>query len=395
MGKILYSESMLADLKAYRLKGHSWKTTAKYFNNKYNTDKSPNALRKAVESIGEFHEITDTDADIATLRDIARTKRRASRTQRENIKILEYIENEKNVLEAITDLISEIKKRPKLQKIALPKKSKKKKNMTLELLLGDLHIGKKTDSYNLSVATERLKEVTRCVISEVKLASREFNVERIVVALLGDNIESATMHGIESTKACEFDNSRQVFECIKLLLELVLEPLASLGIQIDFICVPGNHDRTEKARTYVDRGENSLSYIVYKSLELFSKQLKYKNVSFDIPKNLYGTTKIYNDIVVYDHGDETKGTTKNSLAARLNSIQEQLSDFIHFYRCGHWHEFCMYDRGKFIVNESLMGPDSYSEHKGYDSKAGQTLNFYIETDERPTSFYRTFPIYLD
>jgi hypothetical protein len=67
---------------------------------------------------------------------------------------------------------------------------------------------------------------------------------------------------------------------------------------------------------------------------------------------------------------------------------------VHFGRFGHWHEYAVFDRGRIIVNESVCGMDSYAEVKGFDSKAGQTINFYVETKNRPNCFYHSFAVDL-
>ena len=73
----------------------------------------------------------------------------------------------------------------------------------------------------------------------------------------------------------------------------------------------------------------------------------------------------------------------------------QVNKQLHMSRFGHWHEYVCYDRGRIIINESVCGQDSYARMKGFVSTAGQTINYYVDTKARPTSFYYSFPVFLD
>jgi hypothetical protein len=79
----------------------------------------------------------------------------------------------------------------------------------------------------------------------------------------------------------------------------------------------------------------------------------------------------------------------------LSRRQSQINKIIDFFRIGHWHEVTQHGQGRAMVNGSVPGQDSYADSKGYNSEAVQILNYYVETKNRPTCFFRSFPIYLD
>ena len=199
---------------------------------------------------------------------------------------------------------------------------------------------------------------------------------------------------MESAKGSEFGNSRQVQEAIISIFEDIIVPIASLGVKVHVPSVTGNHDRTEHSKTYHNPGEENLTYIIYKTVEYLTKQAGFKNVTFDIPKGPYATVDIYGNIALYEHYDNSKGNTRNALEALMMKRQMQVKDVISFMRGGHFHEATMYGRGKIIVNGSVPGQDSYANVLGFDSEATQTINYYVETKTRPTSFFSTFPVYL-
>lgn len=267
--------------------------------------------------------------------------------------------------------------------------------MTMELMLSDIHYGKKTPTFNLKICRERMVKLTEVFLKEMARKRKEgYNVERIIIALIGDLIESYTMHGLESAAGCEFGNAQQVQAAITSLYNDVILPIAKTGVKIDIPAVTGNHDRTEHSRTMQEPGVNNLTWIIYKSLEEMCNIAGLKNVKFIIPTGSYVILDIYQNKALFEHGDNTKAATKRAFESLMEQRGRQHNVSLDFGRFGHYHEYACYDRGRIIVNESVCGQDSYAEVKGYNSHAGQTINFYVETKNRTNSFYYSFPVYL-
>ncbi len=143
-----------------------------------------------------------------------------------------------------------------------------------------------------------------------------------------------------------------------------------------------------------DPGVNNLTWIIYNALAEYCKLAGLKNVTFDITKGSYIIIDIYGNNSLLEHGDNLKSNAKGSFEKLMEQRGRQHNKTIHFGRFGHWHEYVCYDRGRIIVNESVCGQDSYAEVKGYDSKAGQTINYYVKTKNRPNCFYTSFPVDL-
>ena len=279
-------------------------------------------------------------------------------------------------------------------KVAKPPVSKGKRNMTMELLLSDWHIGKKTKTFDHKVAKQRLQQYMEVFHKELSVYQKSFNVERIVIANIGDLIESFTMHDLESAIACEFNNPEQLRMAIELLFNEVLKPVVKTGIKVDFVGVAGNHDRTERKKTMVDIGKNHMSWTVYHAVKMLSEASGYKNIKFTIPENTGTVLDIYGSKVLYEHGDHMKGKDARSAESHISKRSQQLGVMIDMLRSGHYHEYAVYGRGRVIINESLCGQDGFSETSGYNSHAGQSINYYIENKDRPNSFYHSFPVYL-
>lgn len=387
-----YSEIQIDDIILFHNQGFSWEEVAAKFNKKYNTEKSSNSVRHIYRAYKDLFNQSDKDVDVNTLKEVQRTKKNNSKTQKHNRIIIQQLLKEEEILEDIRDLVAELNKQPTIKIKKLP--SNKKKRMTIESLFSDIHFGKKTDTFDLKKCRERLRHYVSVKLREIFDRSKLFNVERLIVAFLGDLIESATMHGLESLKGCEFGNSKQVQEAIRSLFEDVLTPFAGLGIPIDVVCVTGNHDRTEAKRTYHNPGEENLTWIIYNTLEMLSEQAGWKHVKFQIARGPYATLDIYGKTCLYEHYDNAGSNTRKALEELMMKRQKQVGKVISFMRGGHYHEATVYGRGTIITNGSVCGQDSFADVLGFDTEAVQIINFYIETKTRPTPFYSSFPVFL-
>jgi len=282
----------------------------------------------------------------------------------------------------------------KKEKVKKPKKSKKKRNMTIELLLSDWHIGKKTKSFDAVIATERIDKYMEVFWKEVAMYEKQFNIDRIIIANVGDILENYLMHDLESAIGCEFNNPEQMRLSMELLYNKVVDPICREGYDVDFIGVTGNHDRPDRSKTKVDPGKNHLTWPIYHAIKMLAETAGFKNATFHIPEN-YGTVlDIYGSNVLYEHGDNLKSKAAKPCEDHIAKRALQQGIIIDMMRSGHYHEYTVFGRGKVIINESLAGQDGYSETCGYNSHAGQTINYYVENDERPNSFYHSFPVYL-
>ncbi|RLG45044.1 MAG: hypothetical protein DRN81_02955 [Thermoproteota archaeon] len=391
-----YSDVQLLDIVIWRRQDVTWPKISDKFNKKYRTDKTAGALRHAHQAYGNLFERSDPEFQMLKMRDIQRTKRSNSKTAKENRIILDQTNAQEDILSAISDVVKAVNKQKpvKLRK----DKAKGKHKMTIEMLLGDLHLGKKTKSFDESVAKRRLEAYTSSVIKKIERESKTYNVERIILAILGDLLENFQMHGIESARGCEFGNPEQIQKTIELIFSCVVQPLAQLGIPMDVVGITGNHDRTDIKRTYHNPGVENFTWVIYNTLKMLSEKVGYKHLTYHIPTGPYQLLTVYGDVILYEHFDNARQNNRNGLQTlmmnRQNQLKDQLSDSITFMRGGHFHEFSTFGRGTIITNGCICGQDSFADVLGYNTEACQVVNSYIETKKRPTSFYESFPVYL-
>jgi hypothetical protein len=404
-----YTEQEIAYIIGLKETDLTWEEITEKFNKKFGADVTASALTSMHHRYKHMLESKDSDYQVKLLKDAHRVKRNNSFTAKDYKEVLEKWNQRDDILAAISDAAAavnkDLKKNP-LKVRALPGTSSKKIGMTKELLLSDIHFGKliETDDvvtgqkkvmFNLEILKKRLAEITDVTLKEIARDQAHYNVEKLIVALIGDIIESYTMHSLESAKGCEFGNSRQVYEAAKNLFVIVLRPLAETGIEIEVPAVCGNHDRTESDRTFNLPGEDNVTYIIYHTLKDFCELAGFKNVKFTIPTSPWAVVNIYGKNVLYEHGDNAKGPDRKSLENLMTTRSTQIKKPIEWLRVGHFHCPTQYGLYRIIVNGSLPGDDSYSLIKGFVSESTQTLNSYVNTKSRPSPFYKSLNIQLD
>ena len=402
MSKRIYTDEQIAFIaELHLLKQFDWFEIADKYNNKYKEDKSATAIERAYQRYGASIQEVDA-ASVRTLTQMARTRKSSSNIRKENDLLKEHLNFISDAKEAASDII----KKGKIERIKydkLVKRDTSKKNMCKEILLSDLHYGKLVKShdnndvsFNAEIARKRMSYLADIFIREIKDDQKTFNVERIIVALMGDIIESYTMHGLESAKGCEFNNAEQIVSSVKSIFSDFLLPVAALGIPITLPCIPGNHDRTGYEKTYNQIGRDYMTFIIYSMLEDLCKAAKVTNVEFIITNQSYVILDIFGDKILYHHGDlATKGVGHSKLKNFRRDVEDQVGFKIHGSRSGHTHEYVVFGRGEDIVNGCLVGQDDYAHNKGYSTEASQTINDYIDTKKERTKFYKSFAVSLE
>lgn len=329
---------------------------------------------------------------VKTLKDIARVKANNSFTAKENRTILQLWNDRDDILDAIRSAAKDINK-TKTKPVRALKKSGKL-GITKELLLSDIHFGKKTDRFNLDICKQRLEEVVHATIGEIKRDSKEYVIDEIVIALLGDIIENYSMHVLESAKGCEFGNAKQIYEATLNLFKIVIAPLNQLGIKMRIVCVTGNHDRDGSNRTYHNPGEENFTHIIYHTLKNFAEFSGLKNIQFIIPKEPWAVLQIYGNNILYEHYDNSKSADRKGLEALMTKRANQLGISVDYMRGGHFHEPTSFRNGRMQINGCLTGNDSFASVLGFNAEASQTLNTFANS-KRKYKMYRSFNILLE
>ena len=393
-----YPDAEIKDIISMRDAGTSYADMSATWEKRHGVERSDECLKKAYYRYREIHtEVGDSLAGHLKARE--RQRRANAISSKENKTLISEAIKREDIQDSIRAAAAVLNAKPYVKPKAA-KHDKKKSDMTLELLISDVHFGKLTDTFNHEVLKRRIAQIAKTTVAEIRRNQLTYNVERIVLAFIGDIIESATMHGVESQRGCEFGNSRQVQEALTILFRDLVVPIAETGVKVDCVGVTGNHDRTEMNRTFHHPGEENLTWIIYKTMEEFCKIKKLDNVSWSIPRDSYCVQDIYGESVLYEHYDNAGNGDRRALENLMAKRVRQTNQPLHFMRGGHFHEPAEFGIGKIVVNGSVPGNDSYSKVLGFDCEPSQTLNSYIKRDrsdkiKRVSSFYKRMLIQLD
>jgi len=392
-----YTEEQIAFiLHQKKVSRRSYEEVQVKYNKKFNANLSELDIQQCFQKYQNAFE--DNNYDIKKLKDLARAKKSNSFTAKENRTIIQAWNDRDDILTAIKAATKDLNK----LKIKVPKrtKSKKKKNMTKELLLSDIHFGKLISEgdvkspFNLEICKARLHTVVQATIGEIERDSKEYNIDAIVIALLGDIIENYSMHVLESARGCEFGNSRQVYEALINIFKIVIVPLNQLGIPMRVAAVTGNHDRDGSQKTFNNPGEENFTHIIYNTLKDFCEIGGLKNIEFIIAKDPWAVIQIYGNNILYEHYDNCKNPDRKAMENLMTKRAHQLCMTIDYMRGGHFHEPTSFRNGRMQINGCLTGNDSYASVLGFSGDASQTLNSYVDSDRR-YKMYRSFNILLD
>jgi hypothetical protein len=386
------SDALIHEVLAQKAQGKTYDQIAKSVSKQFGFEYTAEAVRSLYRRNQHLYDVAAEVPNIKVLKEVARVKRDNSQKTRQTKALLEHFLNTDDILEQIQSAVKSLNKLD-LKKTRLPVKKGRSK-LTAELMLSDWHIGKLTDSFNTEVARSRIRTYMAAVLSDFQRKAEHYTLEKVVVFLGGDMIENSLMHGPESLSGCEYQNPEQMRVCIELLFAEVFVPLAALGLPVHVIGIAGNHDRPERDKTMNKPGKNSLCWVMYHALKMLTEQAKMK-FTWDIPEGAYTLYNYYGDLVLFEHGDNlTAGSTRDGFVKHLMARSQQIGTLIKGVRLGHFHFYYQQDSGQVIINSSLSGQDSYSELRGYNSRAGQVVNYYVDTENRDCSFYHSFLVQL-
>lgn len=269
--------------------------------------------------------------------------------------------------------------------------------MTVEALFSDLQIGKLQPGYDTHVARKRMYEYGRALMFQIEQkASVGYRIERILLALCGDIIESDKKHK-NSARATDTGTAEQIYDAIDGIWTFVIEPLARLGIKLDVVAIAGNHDWDDHGMAMYRPGRDMLSYPLYRSLEKLSSVAGYDNVSWTIPDGSYAVMDFYGQKVLYEHGVGVS-VTEASMKAHKTKRSEQEKGYITYFRMGDKHNVSTFNAGQYVVNGAFFGSGSggeeYSSIAGYSSVPAQWVGFHLERADDRLSLYDSFTIQL-
>jgi hypothetical protein len=252
----------------------------------------------------------------------------------------------------------------------------------------DWQIGKRTESYNVEIAQERIERLARKVVGITDIQRKDHPVDECVLMLGGDMVEGTT---IFPGQAWELDSTLfgQLFAATASI-ELLVRTFAQNFAKVRVVCEYGNHGRIGK---YGEgpKGDNvdRMAYQIAKD-----RTANLSNVTWQMSEAWHQTFIIGAYKVLLVHGDEIRtysGTPLFGIIKRVSSWAAGIVPEFHDCYMGHWHNPASITIGNgnrvFITGSPESGNIYAAEHLAAQAKPSQRLHFIDPKAGRVASEY--------
>lgn len=238
---------------------------------------------------------------------------------------------------------------------------------TALLLLSDVHIGKKTTSYNPKVFTERLKRLQESMMSIIGAQRSIRSIKKLVVVMNGDIVDAEAVYPSQSVDHIAIPIIDQIFTVgVPELTAFLLNCLANFE-EVECICTRGNHGQQNAAKWSSSKSTN-WDFVIYKALEAttFNQPRLKWNINTKDWKSIF---KVYSYGFLATHGNMIKryynspfyGMTRQA-ERWSNAYRDKLRlDYILF---SHFHSMdtgMRHNNLQIFVNGSFTTNDPYAE----------------------------------
>lgn len=240
-----------------------------------------------------------------------------------------------------------------------------KGDVTAVLVASDWHLEETVDpgtvgglnEFNLAIAAKRADRFFRRSLFLASGFSKFLNLNRVVLALLGDLItghlheENLENNSLSPSEAITF-----AFERIRAGVRLLLAESPAQGL--DIICASGNHGRTINKPRASTRTKHSFENLLYQFLlREFSADPR---VRFVIEEGYHVWHEVSGHQIRFHHGDAIKyqggvGGLYIPVGKAISQWNRARPAYLDVF--GHWHQNL--DGGSFVCNGSLIGYNAY------------------------------------
>ena len=213
------------------------------------------------------------------------------------------------------------------------------------------------NKYDTVIAKERIEEFFRVTAQLIKIHQREYDIENLILALLGDFI-SGSIHD-DLMESNSIQPTVAIYEVQCLIASGIKYLLKETDVNLVIPCSAGNHSRiTEKQRVSTEFG-NSLEILMYRQMkDYFESEPR---VKFIINDSYLTYVNIGKFTIRLSHGHALKfsGGIGGLFIPAFKAISQwnksKKADYDFF---GHFHQ--MKDGSNFVTNGSLIGYSAYA-----------------------------------
>lgn len=243
---------------------------------------------------------------------------------------------------------------------------------TLVVALTDLHFGKKTDKFNIEVATHRLETMPARIVETGIIPG---DVDEVLLLVGGDTLEGEDIYANQNG-VLECPVIHQAKAVTSALWNTVLNFKSTFKCKVRVETSPGNHGRMSKTANTDSNWDNVVSMMLGLIAEGVNDPDIIVNVNFDFFKifDVKGKRGM-----LYHYGTKHLGTP----ATQVKFAGWVINDHIDFIVHGHWHRWGVetYLGRPMISNGSLPGPDDLAKSMAVEEPGRQA--FFLVKEGQP------------
>ena len=240
------------------------------------------------------------------------------------------------------------------------KPSKTKDPETQVLLLGDLHFGQITPTYNIEIAKKRMATLFNSLMVITECHRKSIAINDIVVIGLGDMVHGENPFQGAKLEGVACGALSQVYE---VALPEMLSLLCSLKENfrsVKFYGVQGNHGRISKEAPATSNWDNAL----YKTMAGWQKP---EGIEVYPPTTFHQLVDINEHRFFCYHGDQIQISNGIPYFAQRRKLNSWYMNYPYDYACqGHFHEddmLAISGKTTLFCNGSLVSDDPFALEK--------------------------------
>jgi len=232
---------------------------------------------------------------------------------------------------------------------------------TMVAAFSDVHIGKKTKSYSVAVAQERMNNFQAGLMSVLDIQRSWNPMEKLRLFLLGDIVDGENIYPGHAYEV-ECDVIDQIFvHAIPMFSKFIIN-IAGNFKRVDIDCVPGNHGRV----SFQNAKHTNWDLVFYKALEATLKNFENVHFHFPVSGDFYVVADVEGNKFMLSHGAEIKSyynTPVYQWVRHSERWRSSISRDLKYFMFGHFHTICNgmeFNGMEILACGTFISDDSYS-----------------------------------
>jgi len=238
--------------------------------------------------------------------------------------------------------------------------------MDATLCISDVHVGKKTQTYNSTVFKERLNNLCDKYVKTTKQLGTFNEIDNLNIFILGDIIDGELVYPTQAHHI-EMDIDDAVDIAVNEFTYAVSGIQEELGLPLNIYTVRGNHGRTGRFNSE----KTNWDTVFYKRLN--DRLFINSKIVLNITDDWYNTANICGHKFLIIHGEMIRayegipfyGINKKVGRWYTGGIPAKFNNVVlgHFHTCydEHWNDIRIMGNGTFVTD------DDFSQRLGFKS----------------------------